>query len=50
MVTKLNAAEIALSAGIDMVITNSARPQDAYEIVSGKRIGTLFTKRNDVNE
>jgi len=43
MVTKLNAAAIVLDAGIDMIITNSDRPQDLYEILKGKEIGTLFT-------
>jgi glutamate 5-kinase len=45
MQTKLQAAEIAMEAGISMVITNSARPQDAYDIVEGKSIGTLFKRR-----
>jgi glutamate 5-kinase len=44
MMTKLAAAEIAMDAGISMVITNSARPQDAYDIVDGKSVGTLFKK------
>ncbi len=44
MVTKLHAAEIAMEAGIKMVITNSARPNELYEIVDGARIGTLFYK------
>ena len=42
MVTKLKAAKTAMRAGCDMVITNGARPQDLYEIVSGEEVGTRF--------
>ena len=42
MQTKLNAAELALSAGIDMVITNGAYPERLYDIVEGKDVGTRF--------
>lgn len=42
MHTKLHAAKIATAAGIDMVITNGQRPEDLYDIVAGKAIGTRF--------
>ena len=42
MATKLNAASIVMESGINMVITNSNRPHDLYNIVEGKEIGTLF--------
>ena len=42
MATKLSAAQIAMGAGCDMVITNGKRPQDLYEIAEGKSIGTRF--------
>ena len=42
MATKLSAAQIAMGAGCDMVITNGKRPQDLYEIAEGKNIGTRF--------
>lgn len=42
MVTKLSAAKIATEAGCDMVITNGVRPQELYDIVEGKPIGTRF--------
>ena len=42
MQTKLAAAEIAMSAGIDMVITNSARIENLYDIVEGRPVGTRF--------
>ena len=41
-VTKLNAAEIAMGAGIDMVITDSGRPEGLYDLLEGKPVGTLF--------
>ena len=45
MQTKLNAAELALDAGIDMVITNGAHPEQLYDIVEGKDVGTRFSAK-----
>ena len=45
MATKLHAAEICLNAGCDMVITNGKRPDDLYEILDGKAVGTTFSRR-----
>ena len=45
MATKLRAAEICLNAGCDMVITNGKRPDDLYDILSGKAVGTTFSGR-----
>ena len=42
MATKLNAAVLALEAGIDLVISNGSRPEDLYGIVEGAEIGTRF--------
>lgn len=42
MVTKLSAAKIATEAGCDMVITNGSKPEELYDIVAGKEIGTRF--------
>jgi glutamate 5-kinase len=42
MQTKLDAAAIALSAGIDMVITNGAKPELLYDIAAGADVGTRF--------
>jgi glutamate 5-kinase len=42
MLTKLNAAEIAMEAGIDMVIANGTRPELLYDIMDGKKVGTKF--------
>lgn len=45
MVTKLSAAKISLDAGIDMVIANGSRPEDIYDIVEGKAVGTRFVAK-----
>ena len=45
MATKLHAAEICLSAGCSMVITNGKRPDDLYAILEGRSIGTKFSRR-----
>lgn len=42
MMTKLSAAKIATENGIDMVITNGAKPETLYDIIDGKDIGTRF--------
>jgi len=42
MVTKLQAAEICMNAGIDMVITNGDNPEYLYDLAEGKQIGTRF--------
>lgn len=42
MTTKLSAAELAMEAGIDMVITHGACPENLYGIVRGEDIGTRF--------
>ena len=44
MVTKLVAAEIAMNAGIDMIIAKSD-PDILYDIVASKQIGTRFIGR-----
>lgn len=43
MATKLLAAELAMEAGIDMVITNGESPQALYTIVEGGAVGTKFS-------
>ena len=45
MRTKLEAAAKCLSHGIDMVIAHGARPQNLYDILDGKAVGTLFKAR-----
>lgn len=45
MITKLNAAKIATASGCDMIITNGARPEQLYDIIDGKSVGTRFYAR-----
>lgn len=42
METKLNAAEICLNANVEMIIANGKNPQNLYDIVDGKQVGTRF--------
>lgn len=44
MVTKLHAAQIALSAGIPTVIMNGNNPKKLYDLLEGAPVGTLFEK------
>lgn len=46
MVTKIKAAQIATSAGCDMIIANGKDPAILYEIIEGKEIGTRFVGEN----
>ena len=45
MVTKLQAAKICLACGCDMIIANGNKPNNLYDIVDGKNIGTTFTEK-----
>ena len=40
--TKLTAAQIALGAGCDMIIMNSADPMALYDAAEGRPVGTRF--------
>ncbi len=42
MATKLTAAEIATSAGADMIIANGADFHIIHKIMEGRNYGTLF--------
>lgn len=46
MHTKLKAAKICTSNGCDMIIANGSDPKILYEIAEGKRVGTIFLKRD----
>ena len=46
MVTKLQAAKICLDCGCDMIITNGNHPENLYDILDGKPVGTTFTEKN----
>lgn len=47
MTTKLQAAKIANSTGVDMVIANSRDIKVIHRILSGQNIGTLFLAHRD---
>ena len=49
MSTKLMAAKIATDSGADMVIANGKDLSVLYEILNGKKMGTLFTAHKDNN-
>lgn len=42
MVTKIEAAKIANNAGISMLIANGKNIDSLYDIIEGKKVGTLF--------
>ncbi len=42
MITKLQAAEICMGCGCDMVIANGNEPNHLYEILEGREVGTRF--------
>ncbi len=42
MVTKLEAAKIAIENGIEMVIANSEKPDILHQIIAGETVGTYF--------
>lgn len=46
MATKLKAANVAMNAGIDMVIMSGEKPENLYVLLEGKPIGTRFVGRS----
>ena len=42
MVTKLHAAQIAMDAGIDVIVMNGTAPEAIYKALDGKQVGTFF--------
>ena len=45
MRTKIQAADLATSQGIDTLVTNGKNPAVLYDIIEGKKVGTLFVAR-----
>ena len=43
MVTKLQAAKICMGCNCEMIIANGNRPDNLYDIMDGKEVGTKFT-------
>ncbi len=50
MITKLDAAQIATSAGINMIIANGEKIDRIYDILEGNPVGTLFVSKNHYDE
>ncbi len=47
MATKLKAAQLSMSAGIDMVIANGEDPEALYALLEGAPVGTRFIGRSE---
>ena len=45
MQTKINAALISTSNGVDMAIINGAYPEKLYDLLDGNAVGTRFYKK-----
>lgn len=45
MITKINAAEIAVENGIDLIIVNGREPENLYKIFDGIPVGTRFVAK-----
>lgn len=48
MITKLQAAEICMDCGCDMVIANGNEPNHLYAILEGQAVGTRFRAKKEV--
>ena len=42
MISKLDAAGYATEHGIDTLIISGGKPESIYDIIDGKKVGTLF--------
>ncbi|MDE5778814.1 MAG: glutamate 5-kinase, partial [Lachnospiraceae bacterium] len=49
MVTKLEAAEYAVTHGMDMHIAHGNDPENIYRILEGEAVGTWFVKQYCIN-
>lgn len=45
MKTKINAAKIAMENEIVMAIVNGSRPDNIYDIIAGREVGTIFLRK-----
>ena len=48
MRTKLMAAKMASSQGVSTIVTNGKRPEGLYDVVEGRKVGTLFAAKKDI--
>lgn len=47
MVTKLAAARIATSSGVNMVLADGSRPDNIMDIIEGREVGTVFCSKQE---
>ena len=47
MITKLQAAQICMDCGCDMVIANGNEPNNLYAILDGSPVGTRFMAQKE---
>jgi glutamate 5-kinase len=45
MTTKIQAAKIAVSCGVNTIVAKGDTPELLYDIMKGKQVGTLFVTR-----
>jgi len=45
MASKLNAAKTCIAGGVEMVIANGSDPNNLYDILEGKPVGTVFGEK-----
>lgn len=45
MITKIAAADLAVSSGISTIILNGDSPSNLYKILDGRQVGTMFTAK-----
>ena len=50
MITKLRAARVLMTAGIDMTICHGRRPYNLIDLIKGNRVGTHFNAGNPTHE
>ncbi|WP_163653577.1 glutamate 5-kinase [Listeria sp. PSOL-1] len=50
MLTKLAAADYCLKSGQKMILTNGENPKLIFDILDGKKIGTLFAESKEIKE
>ena len=46
MRTKLQAADLATAQGISVLVTNGKNPKALYDVIEGKKVGTLFAAKH----
>ncbi len=45
MITKINAARVAVESGVHVIIANGEHPEKLYDMLDGKPVGTIFAAK-----